>query len=411
MGGTTRSRPVAVLTCVAGLVAATMVGGAVPAAAAVPLDPPDPGYETYPIPDRPALPGVGNTYLDPTFGTEIMQVTGPASTHAYSYWPTFNLDSTWLYIFRENDDVPAFYRFDPVNFELLERTPEPRFERICKAEDAMWSGVNPDVIHCHDGFGTLYEYDVPANTLTPIKDLGIPAEFQMTRSVDDQVFGWRLKNDPDGDFVGWVTWDRTTDTVQTRVDDNVDEIKLDKTGRYLVEGKILILPPGPDGIQNTVVDRVTGQRTDIPNLGGMGHGDFGTETAFTHEDWENQLVTRHFATPLDYSVALQWPNFDQDYHGSAIADDERWFLVSAYGTHTGPLASEVFQVQVDGCDDGVPSGCGTVRHIAHTFSSEDLTYYQTPRVAISRDGRFATYVTDWGTGVSGTNYVMVAKIG
>lgn len=402
MRSRSRLRLVAGYAGLLALTGASMIGGATPAAAAGILDP-GPDYDVYPIPTRPALPGPGNTYTDPTFGTEVMQITGPNSTHAYAYWPTFNKDSTWLYVFRENDDVPAFYGFDPVGFELGARTAEPLFERTCKAEDAMWSGVNPDIIHCHDGFGTVYEYNVRANTLTPIKDLGVPAEFQMTRSIDDKVFGWRLKDDPDGDFVGWVTWDRTTNVVETRVDGNIDEIKLDKTGRYILEGKVAF--SGAAGIQTTVIDRVTGTRTDLTNGApdyAPGHGDTATNTVIGHDDWENRLLTRNLATPHDYTSLLQWDNFRQDYHGSAIADDESWFLVSAYGTLTGPLASEIFQVRTD--------GSGDVRHLAHTFSSESPTdYYHTPRAAVSRDGKFVTYVSDWGTGTTG--YVFVAKIG
>lgn len=405
-----RSRLVAVLAGLLTLAGATIVGVATPAAAAGIEDtPPNPGeYRTFPIPDRPALPGVGNTYIDPTFGTEVMQVTGPGGTHAYAYWPTFNRDSTKLYIFDDPAaDGPTFYDFNPSNFVLGARQDPPlAFIRTCSAEDAMWSGVDPNVIHCHDRNGTIYAYNVVTRALTLIKDLGaaVPRMFQMTRSLDDRVFGFRLRAaEPDPSYIGWITWDRTTDTVQTRLDGNVDEIHLDKTGQYILESKSEIAP-GPDAIQNTVIERATGERTDLTNGApdyAPGHGDLGTRTVIGHDDWENRLLTRDLATPHDYSSLLQWENFRQDYHGSAIADDESWFLVSAYGTLTGPLASEVFQVRTD--------GSGTVRHLAHTFSSElPADYYHTPRAAISRDGRFATYVSDWGTGTVG--YVMVARI-
>jgi hypothetical protein len=420
MQNRTRFRVVATISGLLALTGTSLAGAAAPATAAhlpTPAAPvttaavPDdkPPYEEYPVPARPALPGVGNTFVDPTFGTEIMQITGPGSTHAYAYWPTFNKNSTRLYIFRENDDTAAFYDFDPVTFKLGQRTTETAFERTCSFEDAIWSGVDPNVIHCHDLVGTLYAYNVATNVLTPIKDLGVPAEFQMTRSIDDQVFGWRLKDDIEGDFVGWVTYDRTTDTVQTRIDGNIDEIQLDKTGRYILEGKSEF--SGADGIQTTVIDRVTGQRTDLTNGApdfAPGHGDVGTRTVLGHDDWNNQLRARNLANPKVHWPVLQWDNFRQDYHGSLITDDESWMLLSAYGTLTGPLASEVFLVQTDGCQAQVDP-CGTVRHVAHTFSSELPTeYYHTPRAAISRDGRFATYVSDWGTGT--TNYVFVARI-
>jgi hypothetical protein len=157
-----RFRPVASVVGLLALTGVSMVGGATPADAAGILD--TQPYDTCPIPAWPALPGVGNTYTDSTFGTEVMQITGPNSAHAYAYWPTFNKNSTMLYVFREKNDAgPAFYDFDPVNFALGPRTDEPLFEQTCTPEDAMWSGVNPDIIHCGDGTAAFMAGSSPAS--------------------------------------------------------------------------------------------------------------------------------------------------------------------------------------------------------------------------------------------------------
>ncbi|HKP87893.1 MAG TPA: Ig and FN3 domain-containing protein, partial [Blastocatellia bacterium] len=52
----------------------------------------------YPEPPAPALPAAGGTFRDPVFGTTIMRVTderdGPFNVTNYSYYPSFNKDST-----------------------------------------------------------------------------------------------------------------------------------------------------------------------------------------------------------------------------------------------------------------------------------------------------------------------------
>src|SRR5687768_2546987 len=56
----------------------------------------------YLPPAPPPLPAAGQTFVDPTFGSTILRLTGPAdgndNVNIYSYWPTFNRSSTRLFI-------------------------------------------------------------------------------------------------------------------------------------------------------------------------------------------------------------------------------------------------------------------------------------------------------------------------
>jgi len=69
----------------------------------------------------PALPRAGGTFLDPAFGSTIMRLTdevdGTACVNFYSYWPSFNLDSTRLIIRCDAD--AKLYRFDPNRFQIV----------------------------------------------------------------------------------------------------------------------------------------------------------------------------------------------------------------------------------------------------------------------------------------------------
>src|SRR6185503_11221679 len=73
----------------------------------------------------PPLPRAGGTFVDPIFGTTIMRVTderdGTSCNNFYSYWPTFNLDSTRFLI--ACDGNAKLYRFDPTNFKVLDKGP------------------------------------------------------------------------------------------------------------------------------------------------------------------------------------------------------------------------------------------------------------------------------------------------
>src|SRR3984893_4117969 len=77
----------------------------------------------------PALPRAGGTFVDPAFGTTIMRVTdesdGKQCNNFYSYWPTFNLNSTRFFI--ACDTSPKLYRLDPNGFKISRK--EPLFDR------------------------------------------------------------------------------------------------------------------------------------------------------------------------------------------------------------------------------------------------------------------------------------------
>jgi hypothetical protein len=57
-------------------------------------------FGVYPEPPLPPLPPAGQVSTDPTFGTEIMRVTNAGASESfgtwYTFWPSFNSDSTRL---------------------------------------------------------------------------------------------------------------------------------------------------------------------------------------------------------------------------------------------------------------------------------------------------------------------------
>jgi hypothetical protein len=357
--------------------------------------------ETPPqVPDEP-----GATFRDPVFGTRIMRITSGGGTHAYSYWPTFNLDSTWLYVFRAEDGQPYAYRFDPDTFTLRDR--EPMFVGgRCLAEDAIWSGTSRNVMHCHDGDGNIKAYNVVTRkwrTIASLRDaVGDPDmhTWQMSRSIGNRRFAFTWKN-ADYQNVGWIVYNRRTDAVKRYATPAVDEVQVDKSGRYLIHKTG---DQGAGRVEVIVNDLRTGRRTElVDDLDfAPGHSDVGRGTVYGAENWEDRLLGRDLGTPKDYRPLLKWPvSFDGDSHTSALADSEDEILVSRYGSRMRdtPLANELFLLASD--------GSGRVRRLAHTYMA-GTEYYHLARATLSRDGRWVTFASNYG-GATGDVYVLEAR--
>src|SRR5947207_9417485 len=203
-------------------------------------------YGTYPVPPAPPLPAAGGTIIDPTFGTTIMRLTdandGPDCINSYSYWPTFNVNSTRLLVY--SGTVPLLYRFDPGNFKILEKvvwnTPTP-IGGTTRWDDAIWSGTDPDVIYAHDNIGMhLWSYNVATKTYVLIADFTSqynPGDYlwQMSKDIKhDNVFGF-TRRDAAYNVVGYLVWKRDANLVTYNVNTSqLDEVQVDKSGRYLV---------------------------------------------------------------------------------------------------------------------------------------------------------------------------------
>src|SRR5262245_10538215 len=238
----------------------------------------------YAEPPAPVLPRAGGTFVDPTFGTTIMRVTdetdGKSCHNYYSYWPTFNLDSTRFFI--ACDNMPRLYRFDPTSFQIVSKG--PLFEQrvpgggYLGAEDAIWSGASANVL-----FGSidlkLYAYDVSSRTYSLIKDFSyeLPPGYlgQMSKSLDDNVFAFTRK-DKDYKKLGYVVWRRDQNRILRKMDvANIDEVQVDKTGRYLI-----VKAEFSKTVDMQVVDLHTGGTENLTDPGpdfSPGHSDNGRQ--------------------------------------------------------------------------------------------------------------------------------------
>jgi len=367
-----------------------------------------PGVKTdlgiYSPSPAPKLPRAGGTFTDPTFGTEILRVTdeadGKENANAYSYYPSFNKDSTMFFVAMRGS--PTLYHFDPITFKITGKeklyAKKPPSNYDPRWEDSIWSGEDSNVIFCHQGL-YLWRYDVSKKVYSLVKDFSkeLPPGHlaQMSKSLDDKVFGFS-RQDPKWNLVGFLVWRQDTDKIVLREDTReLDEIQVDKTGKYCV---IKSNRQGKGVIQVRVADLETGTIEhlidDAPDYA-PGHSDNGHSTVVGMDNWKNRVTFRRLATPHEfYTVLDRYNDWSQDCHISMLADDENWALLSMYVGNklpsSGVLKNEILQVSTDGKQ--------RVRRLAH-HRSVVKQYWDSPRATISRDGRFVVFTSNWeGTG-------------
>jgi hypothetical protein len=377
-----------------------------PAAAELKTD-----FGVYPEPPLQPLSQAGAKISDPVFGTRILRVTDAADGNTgagtlYSYYPAFNANNTYLAVRETIGYARAkFFRFDAVNF-----TAGPGF--ILSSPPAglqeyglSWSGVSPTLTYGIGGH-KIWEINVATQQATLVKDLSSQGAggylTQMLKSLDDDVFGASIV-DGSGNIAGYVVYKRSTDTILLRkLVSNLDEIQVDKSGRYL----LVVYNNGTD----EVYDLTTSPPRFVAYLSGssgFNHHDCGVGTVFAATSG-NALSYRQLATPftIQQMVPGYWSYSGQQDHFSMLADNEEWAMASRYSTNGSPAVrafdNEIVKVATDGTN--------RVQRIAHHRSVVlNNNYNSQPKAAISRDGNLIAFTSNWGNS-SGRTDVYVVQI-
>ena len=361
--------------------------------------------QTYAEPLAPALPAAGGTVVDPTFGTTILRATdavdGKDCIHPYSFWPSFNLNSTAF--FAGCDNNPILYHFDPVAFKILSKEPlytappAPGYTWLAW-QDAYWSSRDPNVLYSHEG-PRIWSYNVATKSYGLVKDFGTELAdgaliSRMTVSTDDNTFAFtRCRSDYT--TIGFAVWKRDVNRIVAKEGwQGYHKVQIDKTGRFLLN---TLQSNGAGVIQSEVYDTATGKVDYLTDNGpdfAPGHGDLGRGISVAYENWQNRILSRNLATPHSWTVVLDLGNdWSQESHHSLLSDDESYLTVShtsQQGTArtNGLFHNEIFQVATD--------GSGKMRRLGH-HRSLYRDYYDSPRANISRDGRFVVFTSNWGT--------------
>jgi hypothetical protein len=389
--------------------------GLSPLVAAAQVTEAGPNYGTYPITSIPAIGPAGSKVTDPAFGTAVQRLTDGAdgSTRCwnqYSYWPVFNKDSTRIAVLCMISGQKRMTLFD-FNAATFTASNRRLWSTAGFYEDYLWSAVDPNVFYVRT-FATarmLHSYNIATNTTTLVRDftaeLGGGYPVQWSRSIDDDVFAFTHQNSS-GSPIGYKVWKRSTNTfLRQYTDSGIDEVQIDKSGRYLVAkagGNVKVFDLQSGGM--------TQLYTNSSPWDGFNHSDVGDGTVVALNGppaWG--INYRQLSTPKVFPTTLALTSWNQrNNHYSMLADDEGWALVTNHGPDT-PLPSptvtvafehELFQVATD--------GSGRVRRLVH-HNSSDIDYNRQPAANISRDGKFIAWTSDWGNS-SGRTDVYIAQI-
>ncbi len=358
----------------------------------------------YPEPPPPPLPAAGGTLADPTFGTTILRVTderdGADNKNAYSYWPSLNCNNSRLFYLSGAGNVAMVADFDAAAFTVKNKrqlfTTSPPGGGWPNAEDAIWSGVDPDVIFCRTGM-RLLALNVRTNAYTVVADLtgkaGAAANLQqMSKSPDDQVFGFNIQ-DANWTRLGCLAWNRRTGDLYTYFG-TVDEVQVDKTGQWLM---VMTGQQGQGVVESKVVNLATRQSTDLmdgaPDYS-PGHKDCGRGTVYGEDNWINRINGRRLDSPHACQTILDFgTDWSMGKHVGLAADDDSWLLVSTFVANglasSGLFKNELVLVSTDGQQ--------RVRRLCHHHSNLLGQYWNSPRADLSHDGQFAVFTSNWGS--------------
>jgi hypothetical protein len=369
----------------------------------------------YPPPPVSRPSSAGGIYTDPTFHTTIMRITdesdGVSNQVAYSYWPSFNRDSSRLLIWTA-DLGATLYAFNPDTFTLdlpsKAALPLAPSGNAVQWEGATWSGSDPNILYACEGLN-LWQCDAATGTYTLLNDFAgdVTAHelWQMSMSEDDTTFAVSLRN-TGHQVIGYAVWRTDRGLIlneSTPAPPNphaVNEVHIDKTGRFLV----VACEDETQGMQVWDLHAGTLAPVDVPDKApgyAPGHYDTGRGTLVGHDNQLNRTTCRRLSDPLDVTTVLDLGcDWNQDYHVSMLADDETKAVISLYFVKDvsrdcsteNLFRDEILQVSTDGSQ--------TLCRLAHHRSqvadpNPDEAYANAPHANISRDGRFVAYTSNW----------------
>jgi hypothetical protein len=372
-------------------------------------------------PSSVTLPSARGAYTDPVFGTRIIRVTdsrdGTVCTHAYSYWPAFNYNTTRLMI--SCDDVIKLFKFSPSTGILTaDGTLTGTTGYKVQFEGATWSETLSYIVYAADLEGTrLWRIDVKnrgAGGYTLIKDFassfpGMTVN-QLHVSSNHDVYSFHTKNSSNVpvDAVVWVKSTNRKYVFPRRTGWVVNEVNLSKDGLQAM----VSWESGAQTFWNFRNGTYKDYQQSNLTANISGHFDMGQDFIANNDGVNTGLVVRNYGALLSPENIVQYKRPDGSLnwsiadHVSLRSGEEIWAVGSTYGGDKtyGAFEDEIYMARTD--------GGGFVR-LAHTRSYENsanraVRYFAQPRAVIDRSGRFIVYTSDLGS--SSRTDVMILKV-
>ncbi|MEK7994945.1 MAG: fibronectin type III domain-containing protein, partial [Planctomycetota bacterium] len=381
----------------------------------------------YPLPPLPALPAAGGTLKDPTFGTLIMRLTdhndGDRCWNLYSTWPVFNKDSTHIYIYCHlptGGERYKIYDFDPVNFTITGRTDINRITpsgAYISGDQAFWSGVDPNILYVPDRHSILYSYNTRTKQYTQLKDFRtVIAEgtyfTRMSMSQDNDNYFAFVVSTPALEFVKHLVWKRDEDKIALSIDrsptaDLYKGATLSKDGKY-VNVSYTNNPTTRGELLQETYDLTTGQVVrrlydTLPSVA-LSHNDLGrTYNVGWSPLWNKMIAVSYAGDSSQYATLFSFErDWTQSGHTSFRNSGELFAIRETFDANSdsklfaptqGFLHNEIFAFTTDG--SGKFRRLVHHRSFIHPNTPSAFRYWATPRAAVSFDGRFIVWTSNW----------------
>jgi hypothetical protein len=360
---------------------------------------PPPNYDTF-VP-----PALSKVYKDPAFGTMISRMTDALKqgsvllTPEYSSSDLFNADESMVRL--TGNDVSFVSTRPP--YQLLRR----RSIGSATASDYWWDVNDPNVMyHIYQGNSiSAYHYDTDQDQVVRTF-----TQFSFLRALGEDnlsVDGNRLALWADNRYV--FIYEFSSDSIVASLDTYAPPLGgkaiTDLTTTPSGDGVIIgwALPAGPSRAQGEEFFRVQGGNLLFQRQlsQGVGHHDVGQDSTGT-----DYLVIAHETASTKDLVAVRTSD-GRATHLATLGGGGFWHdvLISCNSMHNDdyvyfatykeqeiPLAiwttwvSELLRVKVSG---------GPIERIAHHRSRPHDSYWSTPKVSISRSGRYLVFPSNF----------------
>jgi hypothetical protein len=352
-------------------------------------------------------PGVGQAYLDPTFGTAVKRVSDARNTkhgadagnlpyvvHEYSTMSPFNADNSRMLVLHH-----SYFALYGGQGNYIKDLPL----EVSSSSEPRWSRQAPNIFYYLSG-NALKRYDVATDVSALVRTFSeyarITARGESELSYDGDhlalvgddvyVFVYTLSTDTKGPVLD-TSVSSGFDNVYITPDNNVLIGYRSGSARYngleLYDQNMNFLRQVTSVIGHMDVARdITGEEIIL-----WANADDFPQAA----DCQNAIVKIRLADgartcliSFDWTLAL---------HVSA-ADNGEWFVVSTYSSldpapvprPTGTWSrytNEILLVRLNGAEQ---------RRLAHHRSRPVNSYYYQPRASISRDGRLIVFSSNYG---------------
>ncbi len=364
----------------------------------------------YTEPSPPSLPQAGAKIVDPVFGTTIMRLTDSTDSATdcwtiYSNAPTFNVNNTKAAaVCLSGYNRLKVWDFNATTLTRSNGRIQANPPGGLQEYGAQWSRTTANKYFACGG-PILYEITIPSGTSTTwtntvVRDFssiigGGNHCTQNSVSNNDDVHAFHYEG---GGTRGYVAYRRSTNTVLVhQVASDINEVEIDKSGRYLVVlrdsgGSVWDLQVGPT--QTAITNETFNHRA-------MGSGMVASRCGSG-----SRMCARQLATPntVTYLGPVGSDPFGSNYgeHFSLVGPDQWVFVTRYFDPYRTVLVAhdqEAFLLATN--------GSASVRRYAHHHSRVNGSYDAQPKGNISMDGSLIAWTSNWGSAGGRTDVYIV----